>query len=43
MMSCCNFMGGGTWMMLFGGIIWLLVIAFLVLGVIALWKHIAKK
>ena len=43
MMSCSNFMVGGTWMMLFGSIIWLLTVALLILGIVALWRYIRKK
>lgn len=43
MMPGCNFMFGGPWMMFLGSIVWLLVVALLVLGVVALWKYIQKK
>lgn len=42
-MMPCGFMFGGPWMMLLGSIVWLLIVALLVLGVVALWKYITKK
>ena len=38
-----NYMFNGGSMMFFGWIIYLLVLAVLILGVVALWKYISKK
>jgi hypothetical protein len=38
----CGFMVGSPWMMLLGSIVWLLIVALLVLGIVALWKYIKK-
>lgn len=42
MMTGCPMMGGagGAWMMILGGIVWLLTIAVLVLGIAALLKYL---
>lgn len=42
-MNYCNFFGWGGGMMLVGSVVWLLIVALLVLGIIALWKYIKKK
>jgi hypothetical protein len=36
-------MFGSPWTMLLGSIVWLLVVALLILGIVALWKYIQKK
>ena len=38
-----NMMGGGSGMMFFAWISYVLVIVLLVLGIMALWKYINKK
>jgi hypothetical protein len=44
MMGYNSMFGGyGAGMMLFGWLIYILVIALLVLGIVALWKYINKK
>ncbi len=42
LMMPCGYMFGGVWMMLFGSIIWLLLVSLLILGVVALLKYIKK-
>lgn len=44
MMDPTTMMGGvGFTMMFFGWIIYLLIIALIILGIVALWKYINKK